>query len=148
MSVVSLAVQKLLNLHKSHLFIFGFGSISWGDWPKKTLLWFMSKSVLPMFSSKSYLVSSLTLKSLIHFEFIFVCSMRKCSTFILCMSSCPSTTYWRYSLLPIVHFCLLCHRLTGHMCGVHFWTLQSLLMMYASIFVPASCCFDDCRFVP
>ena len=48
----------------------------------------------------------------------------------------------------LVHFCLLCHRLIGHMCGVYFWALQSLLMIYVSIFMPASCCFDDCRFVP
>ena len=30
----------------------------------------MSKSVLPMFSSKSFIVSGLTFRSLIHFEFI------------------------------------------------------------------------------
>ena len=32
----------------------------------------MSSSVLPMFLSKSFIVSGLTFKSLIHFEFIFV----------------------------------------------------------------------------
>ena len=32
----------------------------------------MSESVLPMFSSKSFIVSGLTFRSLIHFEFIFV----------------------------------------------------------------------------
>ena len=32
----------------------------------------MSSSVLPMFSSKSFMVSGLTFRSLIHFEFIFV----------------------------------------------------------------------------
>ena len=32
----------------------------------------MSESVLPMFSSKSFIVSGLTSRSLIHFEFIFV----------------------------------------------------------------------------
>ena len=30
------------------------------------------KSVLPMFSAKSFIVSGLTFRSLIHFEFIFV----------------------------------------------------------------------------
>ena len=40
-------------------------------------------SVLPMFFSKSFIVSGLTFKSLIHFEFIFVCGIRKCSNFIL-----------------------------------------------------------------
>ena len=43
----------------------------------------MSKSVLPMFSSKSFIVSSLTFRSLIHFEFIFVYHVRECSNFIL-----------------------------------------------------------------
>ena len=43
----------------------------------------MSESVLPMFSSRSFTVSSLTFRSLIHFEFIFVHGVRKCSSFIL-----------------------------------------------------------------
>ena len=43
----------------------------------------MSLSVLPVFSSKSYIVSGLTFRSLIHFEFIFVYGVRKCSDFIL-----------------------------------------------------------------
>ena len=43
----------------------------------------MSKSVLPMFSSKSFRVSSLIFRSLIHFEFIFVYGFREYSNFIL-----------------------------------------------------------------
>jgi len=43
----------------------------------------MSKSVLPMFSSKSFIVSGLTFRFLINFEFIFVYGVRKCSHFIL-----------------------------------------------------------------
>ena len=43
----------------------------------------MSKSVLPVFSSKSFIVSSLIFRSLIHFEFIFVYGVRECSSFIL-----------------------------------------------------------------
>ena len=43
----------------------------------------MSESVLPMFSSRSFIVSGLTLRSLIPFEFIFVYGVRKCSSFIL-----------------------------------------------------------------
>ena len=39
----------------------------------------MSQSVLPMFSSKSFIVSGLIFRSLIHFEFIFVNGVRKCS---------------------------------------------------------------------
>ena len=36
-----------------------------------------------MFSSKSFIVSGLIFRSLIHFEFIFVNGVRKCSNFIL-----------------------------------------------------------------
>ena len=43
----------------------------------------MSLTVLPMFSSKSFIVSSLTLRSLIHFQFSFVYGVRKYSNFIL-----------------------------------------------------------------
>ena len=35
-----------------------------------------------MFSSKSFIVSGLTFRSLIHFELIFVYGIRKCSNFI------------------------------------------------------------------
>ena len=49
--MISFAVQNLLSLIRSHLFIFIFISITLGDGLKKLLLWFMSKNVLPMFSS-------------------------------------------------------------------------------------------------
>ena len=67
------AVQKHLGLIRSCLFIFVFIFITLGGGSKKILLWFLSKSVLPMFSSKSFIVSSLTFRSLIHFEFFCVC---------------------------------------------------------------------------
>ena len=43
----------------------------------------MSESVLPMFSSRAFIVSGLTFRSLNHYEFIFVYGVRKCSSFIL-----------------------------------------------------------------
>ena len=43
----------------------------------------MLYSVLPMFSSKSFIVSGLTFRSLVHFEFNFVYGVRKYSNFIL-----------------------------------------------------------------
>ena len=36
-----------------------------------------------MFSSRSFIVSGLTFRSLIHFKFIFVYGVRECSSFIL-----------------------------------------------------------------
>ena len=41
------------------------------------------RSVLPMFSSRSFIVSGLTFRSLIHFEFIFVYDIKECYNFIL-----------------------------------------------------------------
>ena len=43
----------------------------------------MLKSVLPMFPSRSFIVSGLTFRSLIHFEYIFVYGIREWFNFIL-----------------------------------------------------------------
>ena len=43
----------------------------------------MSLSVLPVFSSNSFIVSGLTFSSLVYFEFIFVYGVRKFSYFFL-----------------------------------------------------------------
>ena len=51
----------------------------------------MSDSVLPMFSSRSFIVSGLIFRYLIHFEFIFVYSIRKCSAAAAkSLQSCPT----------------------------------------------------------
>ena len=81
--MVSFAVRKLLSLIRYLLFIFVFIFITLGGGSKRILLRFMSKGVLPMLSSKNFIVSSLTFRSLIHFEFIFVYGVRECSNFIL-----------------------------------------------------------------
>ena len=55
--MVSFAVQKLFSLMQSHLFIFYFVSLAQGDAFRKKLLMFIFKRFLPMFSSKSVMVS-------------------------------------------------------------------------------------------
>ena len=67
--IVLFAVQKLLS--RSYLFSFVCFSIFLGDELIKILLWFMSESVLSMFPSRNFIVSSLTFRSLIQFELIF-----------------------------------------------------------------------------
>ena len=59
--MVSFAMQKLLSLIRSHLFIFVFIFITLRGGSEKILLWFMSESVLPMLSSKTLIVSGLYL---------------------------------------------------------------------------------------
>ena len=52
--MISFAVQKLLSLIRSNLFIFVFIFIILGGRSEKILPWFMSESVWPMFSSKYF----------------------------------------------------------------------------------------------
>ena len=66
--MVSFAVQKLLGLIRSYLFIFALISFALGDWSKKIVLQFMSKSISPMFSFWSFMVSGLMFRSWNHFE--------------------------------------------------------------------------------
>ena len=48
---------NLVSLIRAHLFIFAFISFSLGDWAKKILLQFMLENVLPMVSSRSFMMS-------------------------------------------------------------------------------------------
>ena len=75
-----LCCAKALHLIRSKLFAFIFHYP--GRWIQTIflLLWFMSQSVL-CFPSKGFIVSSLSFRSLIHSEFIFVYGIRECSNF-------------------------------------------------------------------
>ena len=108
----------------------------------------MSKSVLPMFSSRSFIVSGLTFRYLIHFEFILYIVLESVliSFFYMQLSSFPSTTYQRDCLFSILYSCLLCHRLIDHSAWVYFWVVFPV-PFYVSVFVPVPYCFDYCSFV-
>ena len=81
--MVSFAMKKLLSLIRSHLFIFCFYfHYSW-RWIKKLLLSLCQRAFCLCFPLGVFIVSSLTGRSLIHFEFIFVYDVRKCSNFIV-----------------------------------------------------------------
>ena len=80
--MVSFAVQKLLSLIRSHLFIFAFVSITLEDKSKKILLSYVKECSAYVFF-RSFIVSGLKFRSLIHFEFIFVYDVRECSNFTL-----------------------------------------------------------------
>ena len=78
-----LAVQNLFSLMSSHFLFFLLYPFPEEIYQKNILLWEMSQILLPMFSSRIFVVSSLTFKSLIHFEFILVHSVGKWSSFFL-----------------------------------------------------------------
>ena len=76
----------------------------------------MSESGLLCFP-KSFIVSGLAFRSLIHFEFIFVYSVRVCSNFILLY---VAVQFPQHHLLKRLSFstaysCFLCHRFNGRM---------------------------------
>ena len=100
--MIFFTVQKLLSLIRSHLFIFASVSITLGDRSKKLLLQFMSKSVLPMRFSRSFIVSGLTFRSLIHFECIFVYGVRECSNLIF-YRFCFSIPLIRETIFSLLH---------------------------------------------
>ena len=101
---ISFAVQKLLSLSRFHLFIFGFISIIQRDEWKKKLLWFLWEHVLPMFPSRSFIVSSLTFRSLIHFELIFVSRVNKWSNFIFFFFLQVAVQFSQHHLLKRLSF--------------------------------------------
>ena len=76
-TLFSIPLQKLLSLIRSHLYIV-FISITWEVGHRGSCC-DLSQSVLPIFSSKSFILAGLIFRSLIHSEFIFVYGVRKCS---------------------------------------------------------------------
>ena len=76
----------------------------------------MSESVLPMFSSNSFIVSGLTFRSLIHFEFIFVYDVRKCSSFILLQVVGQFSQHHVFKRLSFLH-CIFLPPLSNVLCS-------------------------------
>ena len=91
-----------------------------------------------LFSSGVFILLSLTFKSLIHFEFILVCGVRR-SSFIFLHGSVqfPNTIYLIDCLYPMVCFCLLCqiliaYKRVGLFPGSLFCSIDLCVCFYAS----------------
>ena len=67
------------------------------------LLSFMSENVWPMLSSKSFIVSGLISRSLIHLEFIFVYGVRECSNFIILHVAVQFSHHHLLKVLSFLH---------------------------------------------
>ena len=99
--IVYFAVQKLLSLIRSHLFTFVFTCY--------TRRWVIEDLALnyvikcSTFSSKSFIVSGLTFRSLVHFESIFVYGIRKCSNFILLHGAVQCSQHHLLKGLSLLH---------------------------------------------
>ena len=96
-------MQKLLSLIRSQLFIFAFISNILGGGSLEDPSVIYVRECLPMFSSRSFIVSGLTFRSLIHFEFIFVYGVRKCSNSILLQVVDQFSQHHLLKRLPFLH---------------------------------------------
>ena len=67
----------------------------------------MPSSVLPMFSSKSFIVPGLIFRSLIHFKFIFMYGFRKCSKFFLLQIAVQFSQHHLLQRLSLPHCIVL-----------------------------------------
>ena len=141
-------MQKLESLIDFPLFNCMFISVALRDWPKKTLVQFMSENVLPIISSKSSLVSCPVFKSLSHLEFIFVYG-ENCLTSLIWvwLTNFPNTTCWRDCFFSIGYSCLLCQRLIDRRCVDLFLGSLFCSLIHTSVFVPIPYCLDYCSFV-
>ena len=105
----------------------------------------MLESILPMFSSKSFIVSGLTFRSLIHFEFIFVYGVSKCCSFILLQVLNQFSQHHVFCALYILASFVKDKVSIG--AWVYLWAFYFVPLIYFSVFVPVPYCLDDCGFV-
>ena len=105
-----------------------------------------------MFFPRSFMVSSLTFRSLIHFQFIFVNGVRECFNFILLYIAVQFFQHHLLKRLTLPHcifffFCLLCQKQGIHGCvNLSLGSLSCSIGLYFC-FVPVPYCIDDCSFV-
>jgi len=102
-----------------------------------------------MFSSKSFIVSALTFRYLIHFEFIFVYGVRKYSNFILLHRDIQ---FFQHHLLKMLSFFHSIHAsfFKDKMpigAWVYLWAFYPVILIYISVFVSVPYCRDYCSFV-
>ena len=104
--MVSFAVQKPFSLMQFHLFLFSFVFLDWGD--QKKYCYQQCLRFYCLFSSSSFMVFGPTFRSLIHFEFILVCGIRRWSSFIFLQISVQFSQHNLLNKLSLDHcICLL-----------------------------------------
>ena len=114
----------------------------------------MSSSVLPLSSSKTFIVSGITFRSLIHFEFIFVYGVRKCFNFILLHVAVQFSQNYLLKRLSFLYCVVLppFQQITIYeppyigVC-VYLWVFYPVPLIHIPVFVPVPYCLDYCSFV-
>ena len=106
---------------------------------------------LPMFSSRSFIVSGLMFRSLIHFEFIFVYGVRKWSSLILLQVVDQVSQHHLLKRLSLIH-CIFLPPLSkkdkvSRGAWIYLRAFYFVPLIYISVFVPVPYCLDNCGFV-
>ena len=105
--------------------------------------------VLPLFSPKSFIVSGLAFRSLVHFEFIFLYAVRKCSNFILLHVAVQFFQCYLLKRLSMPHGIFLSplSKIRCPQVCKFISTFYLSPLVYISAFVPTPNCLDACSFV-
>ena len=97
------------------------------------------------------IVSGLTFRYLIHFEFIFVYGVRKCSSFILLQGvdqfSQHPPLVKEVVFFPLYILASFVEDKVSVRSWIYLWAFYSVPLTYISVFVPVPYCLDDCDFV-
>ena len=100
-----------------------------------------------MFSSRSFIASALTFRSLIHFEFIFVIGVTKCSSFILLQVVDQFSQHHLLKRLFNPFYILGSFVEVSIGVWIYLWAFYFVPLIYISVFVPVPYCLADCGFV-
>ena len=99
----------------------------------------MSLSVLPMFSFKSFIVSGVIFRSLIHFEFIFVYGVKKFHSFTCSCPVFPASFIEEAVFAPLYILASFVKNKVPIGARVYFWAFYLVPLVYISVFVPVPC---------
>ena len=122
-----LAVHELLSLIRFYLFLFLLIIL---EGESKGSCCDFCQSVLPMFSSKSFIVSGLTFRPLVHVavQFSQYCLLKR-----------PSSPLYILASFVIDYVTIVV--------WVYLWASSLVPMIYISVFMPVPYCLDDCSFI-
>ena len=100
-----------------------------------------------MLSSKSFILSGLTFRSLIHFEFISVYGVRKCSNFVLLHVAVQFSQNHLLKWLSLPYCIFFVKNKVPIGAWVYFWDFYLVPLVYISVSVQVPYGVDDCSLV-
>ena len=107
----------------------------------------MSRCLLPMFSSRTFIVLDFTFKPLVDFELIFLYGVRQWSGLILLHIAIQFSQHHLLKRLSFCHCVFLAPLSQIIDCACEFISASVLFHLSVSVFMPVFYCFDHYNFV-